>query len=359
MELKTILNKTAPFVVSAAVAAGLALLSSPVRAVETAIGSDVTASELRAITIESWDKDYSGGGYGWEVVTDADPRRQPNEPYKPALANEKMEREAKLISGTPRDIRENQNYAEARVFGVKFSFTFPGYNTVTLRPPRVDQYMVERARPFLNETALLNRQQDGTYPPPGCYQNAALSQYTNPNRPVYVDCVVGLDMPGEVKAISVWVMGRGNEYELEGWIDDWKGATHILKFGSVDFIGWRPLTVEVPTSVPQGVDSYPATKTLVFRQFKIRAKPQTSLETVYIFFDELRVLTDIFEVHFDGATLDFDRPDCERKNRLYRLIRSNARNPEAWPELVDCSKAPGPAQPGQAAPAAPGGGQPQ
>ncbi|MBX7059435.1 MAG: flagellar filament outer layer protein FlaA [Leptospirales bacterium] len=342
MNLKDVSKKCAPLGLSAALAVGLAMLHSPIAAVETAIGSDVSSHELRAITIESWDKDYSNGGYGWEAVTNVDPRPQPNETYKAALANLKMEREVKLIAGTPRDIRENQNYPQARVFGLKFAFTFPGNNVVSLRPPRVDHYMVERARPHLNETALA----DSNYRIPSCFQDQTQSQYSNPNRPVYVDCVIGVDMPGQVKALSVWVMGRGNEYELEAWIDDWKGETHILKFGSVDFIGWRPLTVSIPNSVPQGVDSFPAVKTLVFRQFKLRATPRTSLEPVYIFFDELRVLTDVFEVHFDGATLDFDRPDCERKNRLYRLIRENARNPEAWPELVDCSKAPGPAQAG-------------
>ena len=35
--------------------------------VSTAIGNDVSGSELRAITIESWDVDYTGSGYGWQV----------------------------------------------------------------------------------------------------------------------------------------------------------------------------------------------------------------------------------------------------------------------------------------------------
>lgn len=360
------LKKNWPIVAGACAALVAILGSISAQAVETAIGSDVARSELRAITIESWDNDYTGGGYGWEAITSADKvqtasqAQQPapaggaapqNAPYEKAFANVMVEREVKLIPGTPGDIRDNVNYAAAKVFAVKFAFTFPGYNVVTLRPPRVDHYMIERPRPFLNEIALAS-----DYKQPNCFKDTALSQYNNPNRPVMVDCLNGIDIPGVAKKVSVWVMGRGNEYELEGWIEDWRGNTHILKFGSVDFIGWRPLLVDVPNNVPQDVDSYPATKTLVFRQFKLRAKPTTSLETVYIFFDELRVLSDIFEVHFDGAALDFDRPDCERKNRLVTLIRQNARYPDHWPQAVDCSKAPGPAAPFQGPNQGGGGG---
>ncbi len=323
------------FAASAAiVAAGILGLTDSIRAnVETAIGNDVSGSELRAITIESWDRDYSGGGYGWQVLTDKDNKAAGDYTYK--ASSLQAEREAKLIAGSPQDIVYNQNYPRARIYGIKFSFTFPGYNVVTLRPPPVDHYTVERPRPHLNEIALT-----GTGPTGGCYDDTALSEYADTNRPVMIDCVTGIDMPGTVKKISVWVMGRGNEYDMEGWIEDWRGDTHILKFGSLDFIGWRPLTVEVPGNIPQDISSFPQTKTLVFRQFKIRARPETSLETVYLFFDELRVLSDVFEVHFDGAQIDFDFADCNRKNRLLSLIRKNARYPERWAELTDCKLSP-------------------
>jgi hypothetical protein len=305
--------------------------------VETAIGNDVTASELRAITVESWDRDYSNGGYGWEVLTDKDTRTMG--PYQPQASNLQAEREVKLIKGTPADIRENLGYDQARILAVKFAFTFSGYNVVTIRPPAVDHYMVERPRPYLNELALAEN-----YKARSCYQNPALSSVVTTQRAQMVDCVVGINLPGVVSKISVWVLGRGNEYVLEGWIEDWKGNTHIYKFGSIDFVGWRPMTIEIPKSVPQDVSSYPQIKTLVFRQFKLRSTPQTSLETVYVFFDELRVLTNVFEVNFDGNQIDFDRADCEQKNRLIKLIQSSARRPDLY-QPKDCSQAPGPAAP--------------
>ncbi len=305
--------------------------------VETAIGFDLDSSELRSITVESWDRDYSGGGYGWEVLTDKDTRTKG--PYQPIASNLQAEREVKLIKGTPADVKYNLGKDDVRILGLKFAFTFPGYNVVTIRPPAVDHYTIERPRPYLNELAIAEN-----YKARSCFQNPALSTSLKTQRAQMVDCIIGIELPGKVEKISVWVLGRGNEYSLEGWIEDWKGDVYILKFGSLDYVGWRPLTVNIPKSLPQEVDSFPQIKTIVFKQFKIRSTPKTSLESVYLFFDELKILTNIFEPHFDGAQVDFDKPDCETKNRLIKVIRQHARRPEIY-ELRDCSNAPGPAQP--------------
>lgn len=316
-------------------AASIFLVDGARAGIETAIGNDVTATEMKAITVESWDRDYSGGGYGWEVITDKDTKSRGA--YQPAASNLQAEREVKLIKGTPMDVRENIGFEEARVLGVKFNFTFTGYNVVTIRPPAVDHYIVERPRPYLNEMALAEN-----YKARSCYTNPALSGSATTQRAQMVDCIVGVQLPGQVQKVSVWVLGHGNQYDLEGWVEDWKGNNHIFKMGSVDFVGWRPMTFTIPKNVPQEVTSVPQIKTLVFRQFKLRSNPQTSLETVYLYLDELRVLTNIFEAHFDGNQIDFDRADCEQKNRLLKLIQSSARRPDLY-QPKDCSKAPGPA----------------
>jgi hypothetical protein len=296
-------------VVSVLLLGGIALAKNS--SLSTPIGNDVSGKEVKAITVESFDciKDSE---YGWELFTDKDSVIPPSYydegfKYDPKLApSSQAMREVKLITGhKPQDLRyidKDKN----KVLGVKFQFTYPGFNEVTIRPPRTPQYAVERIRSYISDNDLSRAD----------YKKDP--EKRQPKQSVYT--IYGIELPGVVKAISVWVLGRGNEYEMEAWLEDWKGDSHILKLGSLDFVGWRPLTAKVPDYVPQDISSFPQTKTIVLQQFKIRSNPKTSGEMVYLFMDEIKVLTDVFEVHFDGADVDFDEDDKARKLQLKKVL---------------------------------------
>ncbi len=306
------------------------------------LNDDAARSEIRSVTVESWDRDYSGSGYGWRVFTNYDDKAKKTQqlpPYAPSASSLKSEREVKLLKGTPIYLRENYGYNESRVLGVRFAFTFPGDNVVSIAPALADHYMVERVRHYLSESILAAGGQEQK----SCYKDKNLSILRNSKRTMVVECVNGVILPGIVEKISVWVMGRGDDYNLEAWVEDWGGDLYVLKMGSVNFIGWRPLSVVIPKIIKQESKTFPQTKNLVLRKFKLRANQKArGGDPVYIFFDELRILSrDLQHGVFDGAQLDFDSVDCERKNKLYRSLRENSRVPDQWPKLVNCSGAGG------------------
>ena len=280
----------------------------------SSIGVDVSIKEFRAVTLESWDESV------WEVFTDKDninyttyPSSPGAEKYNPDLPpTAQAYRQVKLLAGGyPKDIKYLDNKADKanlKVLGVKYQFTYPGNNEVTIRPPREDKYKIIRRRDYISDNALTRDESKKT--PEKRDPKATPNTYE----------IYGIEFPGHVRHISVWVCSRGQDYDLEGWVEDYMGNTHIIKFGHTDFVGWRPMSSQLK-SVPQSVNAYPSTRTAVFKQFKLRSNPRSGGDAVVIFFDELRVLTDTFENHFDGADLDFDKEDCENKNRIEKALK--------------------------------------
>lgn len=290
--------------VIAAIVAFSGIAYAEKKGLKTTNGNDLGANELKSITLETWDKTE------WEVFTDKDselPDNYGKKPYKKDLPpSSQSMRQVKLLKGYPRDVKYldlNKDKDNSQVLAIKFHFTFPGNNEVTIRPPRTDDFKINRPRMFINENTFSSEEA----------KKAPDKRDTNN---VNVQPIYGVELPGVTKSMSVWVLGRGIDYNLEGWFEDYKGDTHIIKFGSVNFVGWRPMTAVIPANIPQFVEAYPATKSLVFKQFKLRSTPKTGGDVTYLFFDELKILTDTFDVHFDGANLDFDPEDCSNKQRV-------------------------------------------
>ncbi len=253
-------------VLLAAITTGLFIAAGSAVAIKTLQGEDTDSMQLKSLTVEAFENQK------WEGKAD------------PGGAQSTVE--TKLVGdGNKRCVSRNLAFEKGNVkcLGVRFSFVYPGNNSVTLIPPQKQK----RNTLYLDDK----------------------------NQRIQTE-IQGVMLPGKVDAVSIWVLGRGNEYNLEGWIEDWKGDTHIYNFGSLDFIGWRPLTIKIPTNVPQDVESYPQTKNLVFKQFVIRSTARTSNERVVVFFDSLKVLTSVFDLYFDGADMDFDKEDADEKAKM-------------------------------------------
>lgn len=115
----------------------------------------------------------------------------------------------------------------------------------------------------------------------------AVTSFTiSPTRPI--------SMPGIVKTISVWVVGRNVPHQLYAIVNDQYGNTAKIPMGSLAFTGWKKLTGVVPPNVKQMNPRYEGRTGLTLQSFLIETNPDDTYGSYYIYFDDLRVVTDLF-----------------------------------------------------------------
>jgi hypothetical protein len=127
-----------------------------------------------------------------------------------------------------------------------------------------------------------------------------------------------IPLPGRVRALDLWVWGSGLDYYLEAYLRDQRGVIHVVPMGSLKYRGWENLRGTIPHSVPQNRAIIPDPTTagviaadnennrsvyLKFVKFRIWTTPREEVANFYIYFDQFKILTDIFESLYDGDEL--------------------------------------------------------
>lgn len=110
-------------------------------------------------------------------------------------------------------------------------------------------------------------------------------------------------IPGHAKKLDVWVWGANYYYSLYVHLRDYRGIVHKLPLGSLHFMGWRNLSVEIPPQIPQEVRYLPLEKPLSLVRFEIWTEPRERVDDYIIYFDHLKVLTNMYKQRFDGDVL--------------------------------------------------------
>lgn len=75
-------------------------------------------------------------------------------------------RQVKLLKGYPRDVKYldmSKDKENAQILALKFHFTFPGNNEVTIRPPRTPDFLINRPRMFINDNAFSSEEAKKTH----------------------------------------------------------------------------------------------------------------------------------------------------------------------------------------------------
>jgi Flagellar filament outer layer protein Flaa len=110
-----------------------------------------------------------------------------------------------------------------------------------------------------------------------------------------------IPIEGITKTISVWVAGRNFNNVL--WIElkDFFGTPIELPMGKLNFQGWKKISVAIPPQNPDGRSGiiqrnfhYVNRMGLRVVGFRIECDPAESFGTYYIYFDDLRAVTDLF-----------------------------------------------------------------
>jgi len=123
-----------------------------------------------------------------------------------------------------------------------------------------------------------------------------------------------IPIPGRVSEIDCWVWGSNLKYYLEIYLRDYRGVVHTIRFGNnIAYPGWRSIRVQVPSHIPQERRILPSYAGLTFVKFRLWTTPTENVDNFYVYFKQLRVLTDEFNNLFDGN----DLADPDNVNNLW------------------------------------------
>jgi hypothetical protein len=157
----------------------------------------------------------------------------------------------------------NREGKDLQVLGVNGSFVRQGYNSIEIIP--------------------VKKESDGAWEP------------------------TPIPMPGKVKTIDLWVWGSNYDYYMDAHVSDFEGVVHVLRLGSLKYIGWKNLKADIPSYIPQTIQYIPHHKGLELVKLVLWTKPAENVKDFYLYIDQVKVLTDVFVNRFDGD--DMTQPE--------------------------------------------------
>lgn len=113
-------------------------------------------------------------------------------------------------------------------------------------------------------------------------------------------------LPGRTKSIDFWVWGSNYDYYMQIHIRDFKGVVHVLDMGSIKHTGWKNLSVEIPSYIPQEggyVTSGGYLKELTLVKVVLWTRPDENVNDFMVYIDQIKTLADVFVTRFDGDDL--------------------------------------------------------
>jgi hypothetical protein len=166
------------------------------------------------------------------------------------------------------------NATNLNVLGIKAKFTTQGYNYIEIVPA------IEAPSDASLQDII--------------YTDAAGKKWShNP-----------LPFKGRAKSFDIWVWGSNYNYYLEVFLEDHNGSVYRLPLGDLNFIGWQNMSTEIPPSIPQSEKYIPSIRKLKLIKLMLWTRPGEKVNEFYVYLDQIKILTDLFESRFDGDELE-------------------------------------------------------
>lgn len=113
-----------------------------------------------------------------------------------------------------------------------------------------------------------------------------------------------IELPGTVHFLDLWVWGSNLKYYLEVSFEDHRGTDYAVKMGDLNFFGWRNLRIGIPSYISQSASTVPRFRNLRLTKFTVWTRPEERVDEFYVYFDHLKVLTDLYEARYDGDEME-------------------------------------------------------
>lgn len=112
-----------------------------------------------------------------------------------------------------------------------------------------------------------------------------------------------LPVEGIAKTANFWVVGRSYPHTMKLLVEDFWGKRFELYVGKLNHSGWKLMTVAIPpqnsagkTGIIQKDYHYANRMGLKIVGFRIECDPEEAYGNYYIYFDDLRVVSDLYEI---------------------------------------------------------------
>ncbi len=123
-----------------------------------------------------------------------------------------------------------------------------------------------------------------------------------------VYAVKPLPVEGITKTVSVWVAGRSYPHVLKLILEDYRSKRYELYMGKLNHAGWKLMSVAIPPQNSAGQPGiiqkdyhYGSSMGLKIVGFKIECSLPDTYGNYYIYFDDLRAVTDLYELELRDA----------------------------------------------------------